>query len=161
MDNHSQKDTSKMNEEHGHHAHAGHQEQTEHAMHEMHNQHEDHGNHSAHERQAQPMKHEQHAAHSEHATHGTDHTGHERMFRTRFWWSLLLSIPVLLYSEMLQGWLGFAVPIIPGSEWIPFVFSLAIFGYGGVPFLQMAVPAIRDRKPRRMMPISPALSVAF
>jgi Cu2+-exporting ATPase len=161
MDNHSQKETSKMNEEHGHHAHGGHLEQTEHAMHEMHNQHEGHGNHSAQEMQAQPMKNEKHAAHGEHAAHGTDHTGHERMFRTRFWWSLLLTIPVLLYSDMLQRLLGFSVPAFPGSEWIPFVFSLVIFGYGGVPFLQMAIPELRDRKPGMMTLISLAISVAF
>jgi Cu2+-exporting ATPase len=175
MDNHSQKDTSKMNEEHGHHAHAGHQEQREHAIHEMPNHHEHiehsqhdmkaqhmgHGDHSAHEMQAQEIKAEKHADHGEHAAHGTDHTGHETMFRTRFWWSLLLSIPVLLYSEMLQGWLGFGVPAFPGSEWIPFVFSLVIFGYGGLPFLQMAVPEIRDRKPGMMTLISLAISVAF
>jgi P-type Cu2+ transporter len=83
------------------------------------------------------------------------------MFRTRFWWSLLLSIPVLLYSEMLQRWLGFSMPAFPGSEWIAFVFSLVIFGYGGVPFLQMAVPEIRDRKPGMMTLISLAISVAF
>jgi len=32
--------------------------------------------------------------HAAHAGHGTDHTGHEQMFRTRFWWSLLLTIPM-------------------------------------------------------------------
>jgi Cu2+-exporting ATPase len=83
------------------------------------------------------------------------------MFRTRFWWSLLLSIPVLLYSEMLQRWFAFGMPAFPGSEWIPFVFSLAIFGYGGVPFLQMAVPEIRGRKPGMMTLISLAISVSF
>jgi Cu2+-exporting ATPase len=83
------------------------------------------------------------------------------MFRTRFWWSLLLSIPVLLYSEMLQRWLGFSMPAFPGSEWIAFAFSLVIFGYGGLPFLQMAVPEIRNRKPGMMTLISLAISVAF
>ncbi|MDL1910636.1 hypothetical protein FBQ81_08060 [Chloroflexi bacterium CFX6] len=72
--------------------------------------------------------------HSAHAGHGTDHTGHEGMFRVRFWWSLLLSIPVLVYSEMIQMWLGFTPPAIPFSEWIPFVFSVVIFIYGGLPF---------------------------
>jgi hypothetical protein len=51
---------------------------------------------------------QKHAAHgmdkpSEHAQH-TDHSGHEDMFRKRFWVSLLLSIPVLLYTPMLQMW---------------------------------------------------------
>ena len=104
------------------------------------------------------MSKEDHAAH---AGHSTDHSGHEQMFRTRFWWSLLLSIPVLLYSEMIQMWLGFMPPIIPFGEWIPFVFSMVVFAYGGVPFLQMAVPEVRGRKPGMMTLISLAISVAF
>jgi Cu2+-exporting ATPase len=47
------------------------------------------------------------------------------------------------------------------SQWIPFVFSLIIFGYGGIPFLQMAVPELRERKPGMMTLISLAISVAF
>ena len=99
--------------------------------------------------------------HSAHAGHGTDHTGHEQMFRIRFWWRLLLSIPVLLYSELIQMWLGFLPPRFPLSEWIPFIFSLIVFGYGGIPFLQMAVPELRERKPGMMTLISLAISVAF
>jgi P-type Cu2+ transporter len=114
--------------------------------------------------QHEMMDHSTHRAnqdHSAHAGHGTDHTGHEQMFRVRFWWSLLLSIPVLLYSEMIQMWLGFAPPAFPFSQWIPFVFSLIVFAYGGIPFLQMAVPELRDRKPGMMTLISLAISVAF
>jgi len=99
--------------------------------------------------------------HSAHAGHGTDHSGHEQMFRVRFWWSLLLSIPVLAYSEMIQMWLGFMPPMFPLSDWIPFIFSLVIFGYGGIPFLQMAVPELKERKPGMMTLISLAISVAF
>ena len=83
------------------------------------------------------------------------------MFRTRFWWSLLLTIPVLLYSSALQSWLGFSMPAFPGSNWISFIFSLIIFGYGGVPFLKMAIPEIQDRKPGMMTLISLAISVAL
>jgi Cu2+-exporting ATPase len=102
-----------------------------------------------------------HAEHSTHTGHGVDHSGHEEMFRVRFWWCLLLSIPVLLYSGMIQMWLGFTPPAFPLSEWIPFVFSIIIFGYGGIPFLQMSVPEIRERKPGMMTLISLAISVAF
>jgi Cu2+-exporting ATPase len=99
--------------------------------------------------------------HSAHAGHGADHSGHEQMFRVRFWWSLLLSIPVLLYSEMIQMWLGFMPPMFPFAEWIPFVFSVIIFAYGGIPFLQMATPELKERKPGMMTLISLAISVAF
>ena len=132
----------------------------------QHEGHDDHMDHSTHA--MQEIKHDDHSnhdmqakGHKGHAGHGMDHTGHEGMFRTRFWWSLLLSIPVLLYSEMLQGWLDFSMPTFPGNEWVPFVFSLVIFAYGGIPFLQMAVPEIRNRKPGMMTLISLAISVAL
>ncbi|MFZ5883047.1 MAG: copper-translocating P-type ATPase [Chloroflexota bacterium] len=114
--------------------------------------------HSAHQGHAMPAQAKDHSAHR---GHGVDHTGHEQMFRVRFWWSLLLSIPVLLYSEMIQMWLGFMPPAFPFSEWIPFAFSVAIFAYGGVPFIQMAIPELQDRKPGMMTLISLAISVAF
>jgi len=99
--------------------------------------------------------------HHQHGDHGGIHEGHEQMFRRRFFVSTLLSIPVLLYSETLQGWFGFTMPAFPGSEWINPVFAVVVFAYGGVPFLQMAVPEVRDRSPGMMTLISMALSVAF
>jgi P-type Cu2+ transporter len=96
-----------------------------------------------------------------HEGHGVDHSGHEEMFRKRFWVSLLLSIPVLLYSPMLQMWFGFSMPDFPGSQWISSGLSIVIFFYGGVPFLQMAVPEVRNRQPGMMTLISLAISVAF
>ena len=133
----------------------------DHSMHNM----EDHSTHDMHKGHTMPVRTTEdkmvHVDHSAHAGHGTDHTGHEGMFRTRFWWSLLLSIPVLIYSEMIQMWLGFIPPMFPFSEWIPFAFSLIIFAYGGIPFLQMAVPELRERKPGMMTLISLAISVAF
>jgi len=83
------------------------------------------------------------------------------MFRDRFWVSLALSIPVLLYSEMIQGWLNFSVPAFPGSQWVTPVFSVVIFLYGGLPFLRMAAPELRNRQPGMMTLISLAISVSF
>ena len=105
--------------------------------------------------------------HTDHGDHGGDnghggmHEGHEQMFRRRFFVSTLLSIPVLLYSETLQGWLGFSVPTFPGSEWITPVFAVIVFAYGGIPFLEMAVPELRGRSPGMMTLISMAITVAF
>jgi Cu2+-exporting ATPase len=104
---------------------------------------------------------ESQSMHGGHGEHGVDHSGHEEMFRKRFWVSLLLSIPVLLYSPMLQMWLGFSMPEFPGSQWISSGLSIVIFFYGGVPFLQMAVPELRNRQPGMMTLISLAISVAF
>ena len=100
---------------------------------------------------------------TDHAGHGArvDHTAHEGMFRRRFWVSLALSIPVLLYSPIVQMLLGFSMPFFPGSNWIVPLFSIVVFLYGGVPFLRMAVPELRNRQPGMMTLISLAISVAF
>jgi Cu2+-exporting ATPase len=98
--------------------------------------------------------------HDTHAGH-VDHMGHEIMFRNRFWVCLVLTLPVLFYSHMLQMWFGFTAPLFPGSVWIGPLFALIIFIYGGVPFLQMAGPELRSRKPGMMTLISLAITVAF
>ena len=90
-----------------------------------------------------------------------DHSGHELVFRQRFWISALLSIPVILFSEMIQQWLGFTMPSFPGDEWVAPLFSAVVFFYGGLPFLQMAVPEVRKRQPGMMLLISLAISVSF
>jgi len=111
--------------------------------------------------------HEQHASHEEgheHAEHQmahVDHTGHEQMFRQRFWVSLILTVPVLLFSSGFQELLGFTLPAFPGSQWIAPAFSLAIFIYGGLPFLRLAGPEIKNRQPGMMTLISLAISIAF
>ena len=110
--------------------------------------------------QHQTAEHVEHPDHSAHTSH-VDHTGHEFMFRNRFWASLALTIPVLLYSEPVQQWLNFSMPPFPGSEWITPVLAIVIFLYGGVPFLQMAVPEVQNRRPGMMTLISLAISVAF
>ena len=158
-----------------HDQHSSHNKQPEHMDHSMHDEHAGHKmpDHSMHEMHMDPsahppgemkeidhVDHSAQAGHDEHAGH-TDHTGHEQMFRTRFWGSLILSIPVLVFSPMLQEWLNFTAPSFTGSEWIPFGFSLVIFIYGGVPFLNMAGPEIRTRAPGMMTLISLAISVAF
>jgi Cu2+-exporting ATPase len=98
--------------------------------------------------------------HTTHQAHA-DHTGHEQMFRRRFWVSLALSVPVLIFSPMIQDLLGFRLSPFPGSEWIPFALSLVIFAYGGFPFLRLAVPELRNREPGMMTLISLAISVAL
>ena len=103
------------------------------------------------------------AAQGEHVGHEAhvDHTGHEQMFRQRFWISLLLSIPVLIFSPSIQGWLGYSIPAFAGNQWITPVFAVIVFLYGGLPFLNMAIPELKNRQPGMMTLISLAISVAF
>ena len=99
------------------------------------------------------------SGHSGH--HGGGHGDHAAMFRDRFWWSVVLSVPVLVFSETIQGWFGYTAPTFPGSAWIAPVLGLAIFVYGGKPFLTGAVDEVRDRQPGMMLLIGMAISVAF
>ena len=97
----------------------------------------------------------------DHKKQGVDHSGHENMFRDRFWVSLVLSIPVILFSTTVQGWIGFEMPIFPGSTWIVPVVSIVIFWFGGVPFIKMAIPEMKQRSPGMMSLITLAIMVAF
>jgi Cu2+-exporting ATPase len=60
-----------------------------------------------------------------------------------------------------QGFFGFSLPAFPGSQLITPVLSVVVFIYGGVPFIRMAVPEVRNRKPGMMTLITLAISVAF
>jgi len=102
-----------------------------------------------------------HAGHDEHAGHDK-HAGHSvEMFRNKFWLSLLLTIPTLIWSDLIQDWLGYEAPVFTGSEYIPAVFGAAVFFYGGWVFVQGAVRELKDRLPGMMTLISLAIAVAF
>jgi P-type Cu2+ transporter len=108
--------------------------------------------------------HHEHSAphsHDEHAGHGGMHEGHATLMRNRFWLSLVLTIPVLVYSEMIQMWLGFTPPVLPLMEWIAPVFSTLIFIFGGLVFLGMARGELAMRQPGMMTLISIAISTSY
>jgi P-type Cu2+ transporter len=145
--------------------------------------HEDHAGHGAQggdhrpgTGQLSPNEHRQHAepdthggpagGHDAHDTHGTHsghgaHGDHAAQFRDRFWWSLVLTIPVVLYSEMVQEWLGLTPPQFPGSQWVAPVLGTVVFLYGGRPFLEGGLAELRSRQPGMMLLISLAILVAF
>jgi Cu2+-exporting ATPase len=121
----------------------------------------DHGDHAA-------MGHGDHAAAADHAAMGHAAGGHDRhaghsvaMFRDRFWLSLLLTIPVVIWSMDPQMWLGYTAPTFPGSDWIPAALGTAVFLYGGIVFLRGGRDELLDRKPGMMLLISMAIVVAF
>ena len=83
------------------------------------------------------------------------------MFRDRFWLSLALTIPVVVWSADPQAWLGYTAPVFPGSAWIPALFGTIVFLYGGLVFLRGAAGELADRQPGMMTLISLAILVAF
>ncbi|MEX2155681.1 MAG: copper-translocating P-type ATPase [Gemmatimonadales bacterium] len=123
----------------------------------MHNHHSGpHGHHGGHRSSKDsPAGGHIHAAHDKHAGHSV------AMFRDKFWMSLLLTIPTLVWGHMLPRALGYTPPHVPGAHWIPPVFGTAVFLYGGLVFLRGAVQELKSRLPGMMTLIALAITVAF
>jgi P-type Cu2+ transporter len=141
---------------HSHEHHSEHPRQT--ALIEAAAEHGTHGDYRGNEAHE---GHDAHAGHGGHAGHGVMHEGHADLMRNRFWVTLPLTIIVVLYSPMVQQWLGFTMPQFPGSEWIAPVLGTFIFIYGGLPFLDMARQEIAQRQPGMMTLISLAITTAY
>jgi Cu2+-exporting ATPase len=98
--------------------------------------------------------------HDEHRVHD-QHAGHDpEQFRRRFWVSLLLTIPLVVTSEMVMDWFGYELDF-PGIGLLGPVLGSAVFWWGGWPFLVGGVTELRDRQPGMMLLISMAISVAY
>ncbi len=102
-------------------------------------------------------------SHSSHDNNDHDkHAGHSvAMFRNKFWLSLILTLPVVFWSDHVQELLGYQAPVFWGSRWIPSVLGTAVFLYGGLVFLKGAWRELRQRLPGMMTLISLAITVAF
>jgi P-type Cu2+ transporter len=105
----------------------------------------------------------QHTGHDSHEDHGHDaHAGHSvDMFRSRFWLSLVLTLPVVFWSGHIQMLLGYTAPTFPGSRWIGPLLGTFVFVYGGWVFIQGAGRELRAKLPGMMTLISLAIVVAF
>ena len=94
--------------------------------------------------------------------HNDKHAGHNiTMFGRKFWVSLALTIPVVLYSELPERLLGWSAPAFPGSGYLPAVLASAVFFYGGWVFLAGAWRELRGWLPGMMTLIGIAISVAY
>lgn len=98
---------------------------------------------------------EAHAAHDKHAEHSVE------MFRQKFWGTLALSIPTLVWAPMLQRWFHYTAPTFQGARFIPAIFGAGVFFYGGWVFIRGARSELADRRPGMMTLIALAISVAF
>ena len=131
-----------------------------------------HGHHSGHQHTntavVKEMEHSKHTPHqhgkSEEMQHGNmhnKHAGHHTEdFLKRFWVCLVLTIPVLLLSHMIQQWLGFRIDF-QFDNYVHLALGSVIYFYGGWPFLTGMVSEIRDKAIGMMTLVALAISVAF
>ena len=93
-----------------------------------------------------------------------DQSAHHRMmikdFRLRFYVALIVTIPILILSPTIQGWLGLSINI-PGLDYLLLIMASFIFFYGGWPFLKGFVKELRKKSPGMMTLIAVAISVAY
>ncbi|PPT08169.1 Lead cadmium zinc and mercury transporting ATPase [Geitlerinema sp. FC II] len=82
------------------------------------------------------------------------------MFKNRFFISLILTLPVLYFSPQLQSWLSYEAISFPGAGWISPILGIALYFYGGWPFLKGAWNEFQSRI-GMMTLIALAISVAF
>jgi len=125
----------------------------------------EHGHHTAHTMDHSKMDHSK-MDHSMHDMNGMgmEHRDHHAMmvedFKKRFWISLIITIPVLLLSAMIQSFFGFSLSFA-GDKYVLFILSSIIFIYGGLPFLQGLVSEVKAKNPGMMTLIAMAISVAY
>jgi P-type Cu2+ transporter len=93
-----------------------------------------------------------------HEGHG--HGDHIAMFRRRFWWSLALTVPVVVTSPMVMDWFGYDLNFA-GIDWIGPLLGSVIFFWAGWPFMAGGWSEIRRRQPGMMLLISMAITVAY
>jgi Cu2+-exporting ATPase len=118
------------------------------------NQHQEHHakpEQTIHEQHNETM---QHAGHDKHAGH---HTGD---FSKKFWRCIILTIPVLVLSHMIQQWIGLHLDF-NGDNYILLLLGSIIYFYGGMPFFEGMVSEIQDGAIGMMTLVAIAISVAF
>ena len=98
--------------------------------------------------------------HSGHEDHGDHHAMMVEDFRKRFFVSLILMVPILLLSPMIQMFMGVDWSF-QGDKYILFGLSTILFFYGGWPFLTGAVDEFKRKSPAMMMLIALAIIVAY
>ena len=94
----------------------------------------------------------------EHNKHGGHSTA---AFLRKFWVSLILSIPIILYSEFPQTVLGWVPPAFPGSRYLTLALGSVVFFYCGLVFLTSAWRELRARLPGMMTLIALAITTAY
>ena len=98
--------------------------------------------------------------------HPQDHHGHHAHmaadFRKRFWISMVLTLPILVLSPLLQKLAGLREAIrFPGDISVLFAFASAVFWYGGWPFLKGVFQELKSRQPGMMTLVAVAITTAY
>jgi P-type Cu2+ transporter len=140
----------------------------------MKNEHQNHKDHNIDHDKHSEMDHTKHkdqTSHEEMNHKKDEHSGHNHSehhghmiedFRKRFWISLVITIPILLLSPLVQQFLGLKETLrFSGDLYVLFALSTFTFFYGGWPFLKGLVDELNKKQPGMMTLIALAISIAY
>ncbi len=105
-----------------------------------------------------------HHSHTSHPTKaiGDKHAGHHiEDFLKKFWITLVLTLPILGYSEIFEIAFGFSLPTFVGHSWFILCLGSVVFFYGGWVFLKGAYRELKVWLPGMMTLITIATSAAY
>jgi len=131
-------------------------------QHDKHHHHEHKSDHTSYDHSSH--NHSEHQGGHGHESH--DHSSHHAMmikdFRKRFWISLILTLPILVLSPMIQKIFGYSFSLTQNfDQYILFGLSTVVFSYGGWPFLSGLASELKQRQPGMMTLIAVAITVAW
>jgi Cu2+-exporting ATPase len=120
-----------------------------------------HDSHHSHDLHHHP--HEHHERRREQRHEGHDHHAHMvEDFKKRFWVSLVITVPILSLSPMIQEFMGIGDALrFSGSAYLLFALSSVVFFYGGYPFLKGLVDELKSAKPGMMTLVAIAITTAY
>ena len=104
--------------------------------------------------------HDQHEHHNHHGHGGHDHSAMVTDFKKRFFISLIVTIPILILSPMIQEFMNVDWRF-PNDQYILFVLASFVFFYGGWPFMTGAVDELKEKEPGMMTLIGLAIFIAY
>jgi len=146
----------------------------DHKSHHPENSEHTHDDHTHHRSNQNNQKMNEHASHrhddkkssvpADHSNHH-NHAGHSSMisdYRKRFWISLVVTIPILMLSPMIQHVLGIRELFqFSGENYLLFALSTFVFFFGGLPFLKGIFEELKKLQPGMMTLIALAITVAY
>ncbi len=100
--------------------------------------------------------------------HGHTHHNHDRHeghvtgdFLTKFWITLVLTIPIFFYSEMADMVFGLHGPEFPGWRYVLLLLGSVVYFYCGLVFIQGAYQELKAKLPGMMTLIAIAITTAY
>ncbi|MGZ7159036.1 MAG: heavy metal translocating P-type ATPase [Methanobacterium sp.] len=91
-----------------------------------------------------------------------DHSDMLEEYKRRFWFSLILTVPILILSPLFQEITGIGAFIaFQGDKYILFILSSIVYFYGGYPFLKGIYIEIKTRSLGMMTLIAVAITSAY